>query len=166
MENMTEDGNPYGAGRYRFMRSSEDRSAMMWGNMTRYDQTSNRWVESFGCGYNCARDGVASAEADEFDIMDFHREHPRIHCRESFFELEYGDTRELVAYAFFFVQEYAGRQTRYFSCSFSDISIQEANEYIAALEEWHHTGALNVGLYHGEPQYGPWKTHRYDHEYE
>ncbi len=164
MENMTEYGNPYGAGRYRYMRSSEEHDAMMWEDRMKYDHTYNRWIETFGCGYDCGRDGVASMEADEFDLMDFHCEHPLMNCRESFYELTYGDTKESLTYAFFFVQEYVGRQTRDFCFSFSELSMQEANEYIAALEEWHRTGELNVGPYRGEPQYDPWENHRYARE--
>ena len=144
-------------GRYKYMRSSEKPIGMLKGKKADYNQECNCWFESFGGGFCCWRDARALQEADDFDLMEFHHKRPYINCKESFFELEYGKTEDTVSRAFFFLQEYAGRKDRSFSFCLYDISLQEANEHIAALEEWHCTGELNVGPYSGIPEYEPWK---------
>ena len=94
------DGNLYDVGRYRYTRSSEDRKTMMGENAS-FISACNRWFESFGCGYTCERDGRASIEADDWDLMEFHYEHPFVNCKEAFFELTYGNTEDSVSRAFF-----------------------------------------------------------------
>lgn len=151
-----EYGNPNGAGRYRYIRSSEDKNAMMYRKQAEFDLLSGRWFEQFGCGYAHWRDGKASCEADDIDQEDFHYEHPNITCKESFYEIEYGNTRDEAAYAFFFMAECEGRKIRDFAFSCNDITMAEVNEYISALEDWHRTGEFNAGQYRGIPQYDPW----------
>lgn len=170
MENMKEiyldeededdvDGNLYDVGRYRYTRSSEDRDAMMGENAS-FISACNRWFESFGCGYTCERDGRASMEADDWDLTDFHYEHPLVNCKEAFFELTYGNTEDSVSRAFFFLQEYVGQKNRTFDFCLYDISLQEADDYIAAIEKWHCTGEFNIGPYSGLPAYTPWRQHQ------
>lgn len=149
-------GNPYGAGRYRYSRSSEDCEAMLLGDDAEFNGKYNRWFEYMGCGYACSRDGQAMMEADEIDMWDFHTENPQVNCREGFFDLEYGDTDKDVAFAFIYLTEYEAGKHRSFSFSLADISMSEMEKYIAAIETWHGTGKFNIGQYHGIPAYDSW----------
>lgn len=157
MDNMIEFGNPYGAGRYGYIRSAEDSEAMMSGTEARFDSDHNRWFEYMGCGYACGRDGQALQEADDYDLYYFHKDHPKINCKESFHDLEYGNTRNEVAYAYFLLMEYVGNKHRTFSFHLENITMQEAKEYIAAVESWHCTGELNIGPFSSCPCYGHWE---------
>ena len=157
MSNKKEIGNPYGAGRYSYTRSSTDSGAMLLDDQARFDPKSNRWFEHMGCGYACERDGIALQEADDADLYDFHRDNPKINCRESMYDLQYGDTRAEVAHAFFLLMEYAGGKYRSFYFGLDDVSMQEMEKYIAAVENWHSTGELNIGPHHGCPNYGDWE---------
>ena len=152
-------GNPYGAGRYRYIRSSQDSNALFLGKEAGFDPEYNLWIEYMGCGYACWRDGKALTEADEIDLYEFHRKHPRINCRESYIDYEYGNTRDEVAYAFVCLTEYRGTMDRCFSFSLTDIPLQEVEKYIDAMERWHRTGEFNVGPYNGSPAYDPWEKH-------
>ena len=149
-------GNPRGAGRYRYTRSSQDSNALFLGKEAGFDPEYNLWIEYMGCGYACWRDGKALTEADEIDLYEFHRTHPLINCKESYIDYEYGNTRDEVAYAFVCLTEYRGTMHRCFSFSLTDVSLQEVEKYIDAIEMWHRTGEFNVGPYSGSPAYDPW----------
>lgn len=156
MDNIIENGNPYGAGRYCFTRSSETSEAMMLGDEAQFDLTCYRWFEYMGCGYAHWRDGKAFQEADDMDLYYFHKEHPAINCRESSYDLEYGNTRDEVAYASFLLMEYVDTRHRFFSFDTENITMAEAMKYVDAIEDWHRTGELNAGPYHGCPEYSSW----------
>lgn len=146
-------------GRYKYMRSSETSISMLKGKKADYNEKYNRWFESFGGGFAGWSDARAMQEADDLELAELHYMQPNMNCKESFFELEYGETKGSVLRAFFFLQEYTGCKDRDFGFCLYDISLQEANEYIAAIEKWHCTGELNIGPYHGLPAYGPWRKH-------
>lgn len=158
MNNKKENGNPYGAGQYGYTRSSGNSEAMIFGTAATFDETCGRWFEYMGCGYACVRDGIALQEADDADLYYFHRDNPTISCRESMYDLQYGDTREDVSYGFIFLAEYEATRFRTFSFSVDDISMHDMNEYIDAVEKWHITGEFNVGPYNGIPEYRPWEA--------
>ena len=158
MDNKKEIGNPYGAGRYGYTRSSKDSEAMLFGTEARFEAECGRWFEYMGGGYACWRDGKALQEADDADLYYFHRDNPEIECRESMYDFEYGDTRDDVSHAFFYIAEYEKNRYRTFSFSLDDISRQEMNEYIEAMEKWHVTGEFDAGPYRGIPNYGPWEA--------
>ena len=145
------------AGRYCWTRSSEDPKAMMRGKRADFNSKVGRWFESMGCGYACWRDGKYFQEEDIMSIDDFHDSHPNITCRESCYDLEYGDTEDDVRYAWFYLEEYEGKKHRTFDISMLDIPMSTAEEYIAAIEEWHRTGEFNIDQYHGCPNFSPWR---------
>jgi hypothetical protein len=156
MNTEIEFGNPRGAGVYGYIRSAEDSDFMMLGEEARYDSDSNRWFEYMGCGYACWRDGKALQDADDFDLQYFHDAHPRMRCRESFHELEYGNTRDDVSHALFLLMEYDKSKSRTFSFNLDNVTMAQAKEYIAAVEEWHITGDLRIGALTFSPCCGPW----------
>ena len=158
MVEKKKSGNPQGAGMYCAIRSSEDSAAMLLGDRAEFDIQCSRWFEYLGCGYECWRDGKYQQEADDADLYSFHRDHPEITCRESMYDFQFGDTEDVVSYAFMFLAEYEEKRVRMFSFSLGDISCQEMNEYIKALKKWHATGELNVGPYSGVPKYRPWEA--------
>ena len=150
-------GNPYGAGRYGYIRSSKNSKFMILGDEAKYEPEFNMWFEYMGCGYACWRDGKALQEADEIDLYLFHDKHPKINCKESFYDFEYGNTRNDVAYALFILTEYKGTLYRTFHFNLQNITLQKSKEYIAAIEAWHHTGELNVDSFNGIPQFSFWR---------
>jgi hypothetical protein len=149
-------GNPYGAGFYTFIRSAEDSAWMMMGDEARFDSASNTWFEYMGCGYACERDGIGLQEADEIDMYHFHKEHPQMKCRETFFDLVYGRTRDEVALGLFVLTEYDGAKSRSFSFDLKDVTLAQAKEYVALVEAWHATGELCLGPLKCNPCQGPW----------
>lgn len=150
-------GNPYGAGRYGEMRSSKDSKALVLGEEAGFDPDYNLWYEYSGCGYCCERDGIALQEQDAIELSLFHQEYPQMVCKESQFDLTYGDTRDDVSYIYFCLKEREGGMMRTFSFSLNDITMQEANEYIEAMKMWHRTGKFNIGPYNSIPKYDPWE---------
>ncbi len=149
-------GNPYGAGFYTYIRSAENSDWMMMGADARFDADSNTWFEYMGGGYACWRDGKALQEADELDMDDFHSEHPEMKCRESFFDLEYGETRDDITDGLFILAEYDGAKHRSFSFNLKDVTLTQAKEYVALVEAWHTTGELHLGPLSCNPCQGPW----------
>lgn len=149
-------GNPHGAGFYNYIRSAEDSDWMMMGEEARFDADSNTWFEYMGCGFACERDGIGLQEADEIDMYLFHKEHPQMKCRETFFEFVYGNTRDEVSCGLFVLTEYDGAKHRSFSFNLKDISLAQAKEYVALVEEWHATGELHLGPLSCRPCQGPW----------
>ena len=157
MDNKKEIGNPYGAGRYGYIRSSEDCEAMILGRKACFELSCNRWIEHIWRGYACWRDGKAELEWDGLYRDEFLEEHPLISYMEAFYELEYGNTRDEVATAWFCLKDRKGKKHRAFHFEISNVSMQEFDEYIAALKKWHMTGELNIGAYTGVPEFGPWQ---------
>jgi hypothetical protein len=49
---------------------------------------------------------------------------------------------------------------RTFDFDLSKISMKEFEAYLAAIEEWHRTGELNIGPYKGVPNYDRWYQNR------
>lgn len=146
-------------GRYQYIRSSKDKTAMMCEPQAKFDNCNNRWFERFGCSYTCWRDGKALFEADEYDLQGFHMNHRRINCKESFYEIEYENKGSDIAYGYFCLTEYVGRQHRCFYFNFHNLTAEEFAAYISAVEDWHLSGELNIGPYSGLPAYEPWKKH-------
>lgn len=157
MDNKKEIGNPYGAGRYGYIRSSEDCDALISGRDARFELSCNRWIEHIWCGYACWRDGKANQEWDDLYRAEILENHPSITFMEAFYELEYGDTRDQVANAWFLLEDHKANRHRFFDFEINNVSMQEFEEYIGALENWHMTGELNAGPYTGVPMFGPWK---------
>lgn len=152
-----EYGNPYGAGRYGYIRSSKDNSYLFLGDEAGFDPEYNLWYEYIGCGYACERDGIALQEADDMDLFYLYKEYPDMTCKESHYDFTYGNTRDEVSWASFSLTEHEGGKKRTFYFHLENISMLEAKEYVAALEKWHRTGELNIGPYNGSPTYNPWE---------
>ena len=146
MTNTLEFGNPYGAGRYLTIRSSTDVNAMTCGSKAPFDANCGRYFEYYGGGYSCGRDGQAFQEQDDIDIETFKAEHPGAHYRETHYDFVYGNTREEVADAFFYLHEYAGYKYRGTGFSLDDLSMEEAMAYAGLLEDWHRTGNIDARL--------------------
>ena len=157
MDNNKKNGNPYGAGRYGYIRSSEDCDALISGRDARFELSCQRWIEHIWCGYACWRDGQADQEWEDLYRDKFSKEHPLITYKEAFYEFEYGDTRDRVDNAWFFLEEHKEHQKRFFEFEINNVSMCEFEEYIAAIERWHMTGELNIGPYEGIPTFGPWE---------
>ncbi len=157
MEDKEEIGNPYGAGRYGYIRSSEDCDALISGRNARFELSCNRWIEHIWCGYASWRDGKADQEWDDLFRDEFRQKHPLINYKEVFYELEYGDTRDQVPYAWFLLEECEGNKNRWFNFGVNNVSMQDFEEYIAALERWHMTGELNIGPYNVSLSFSPWR---------
>lgn len=151
-------GNPYGAGRYCYIRSSMDSSCLFLGNEAGFDSEYNLWYEYIGCGYACERDGIALQEADDIDLYHLHKEYPEMICKESHYDFTYGDTRDEVSWASFSLTECEGGRERTFYFDLENISMLEAKEYVSAIEKWHRTGEFNIGPYRGIPSYTAWRT--------
>lgn len=124
---------------------------------TLYNEKYKRWFESWECAYACGHDGDAFMEADGIDLMLFYDEHPLIKCRESFYDLVYGNTRDEATETMFLLIEYVGNQYREFSFDLENIAIQDVNKYIAAIKNWHYTGEFTIGEFSGPPVYEHWK---------
>lgn len=150
-------GNPYGAGRYGIIRSSLNSNAMIAGEDAEYNAEYSRWFEYRGCGYACEEDGWALEEQDDLEIADFHNNHPTIKCRETYFEMTYGNTREEIATAHFLLLEYSGKLHRDFSFDLTDVSVESVKECVDSVEAWHCTGELKMGNFSTRPCDGPWK---------
>ena len=151
-----EIGNPYGAGRYGYIRSSEDREALLSDENVEYDASSKRWFEHIWCGYACGRDGIAFQEWDELELDAFYKERPHVNYREGYYDFQYGFTRKRISEVFFILKEKKGSKDRTFSFQLKRISMKKFEEYLAAIEEWNRTGELNIGPYKGVPNYDRW----------
>lgn len=149
-------GNPHGAGRYGYIRSSEDREALISGESAQYDTDSKRWFEYIQCGYACGRDGIASQEWDDLYLDEFYKERPQADFREAYYDFRYGFTRRRISDVIFILKEKQGNRHRTFDFDLSKITMKEFEEYLTAIQEWHRTGELNIGVYKGVPHYDRW----------
>lgn len=153
-----ECGNPYGAGRYGFIRSSKDWQALIRGKEAEFRPESNRWFEHIYCCYSCWRDGQADLEFDGEARDKFDEEHSLANYMEAFYELEYGDTRNQVAEVSFHLSEHEGPKYREFHFDLKDISKDQLEECFVAIEKWQCTGKLELWHFSTYPCVGPWKT--------
>lgn len=96
----------------------------------------------------------------DYDGMERH-EHDRKLKTESykdvFYYLQYGDTRDQVAYVEFFMSEYEGSGKREFDFTLENISMQQFDACIAAIENWHYSGELVLGDFSTYACPGPWR---------
>ena len=159
-EEYEEDGNPSGAGRYGFIRSSEDCEALIRGKNAEFRPESNRWFEHIYCGYACWRDGQAELEYDDIEREEFHKEHPQIHYKEAFYDFQYGDTWDSVATASFWLEEREGPMYREFHFNVKDITRKQLDECFTAIENWQCTGELILWHFSTFPCTGPWRKHQ------
>lgn len=150
--------NPYSAGRYGAMQSSEDRDALFTGCCAKYDTASNLWFKDYWCGYSCLHNGKESMEWYFDDKNEFYRNRPHACYKESFYNLVYGETQTQIDYVVFDLEEVQGEKYRAFSFDLENTTMQEFEEYLAAMEKWHRTGELNIGPYKGVPHYEPWQN--------
>lgn len=150
--------NCCGAGRYGFIRSSENWEALIRGKEAEFRPEADRWYEHIYCGYASWRDGDADLEWVGMSRDQFKKEHPLIRYREAFYDFQYGKTRTQVAFASFWLKEYEGPKYRKFDFNLKDITMQQMEEYLTALESWSLSGELNVGPYSGIPAYKAWKS--------
>ena len=153
-------GNPHGAGRYGYIRSSEDHGALIAGEKARYDADSKRWFEYIQCGYACGRDGIASQEWDDLYLDEFYKSRPQVSYREAYYDFQYGFTRNQISDVMIILKEKQSDRHRTFDFDLSKISMKEFEAYLAAIEEWHRTGELNIGPYKGVPNYDRWYQNR------
>lgn len=151
-----EFGNPRGAGRYGYIRSSEDCDALITNEDAQYDTNSKRWFEHIHCGYACGRDGIASQEWDDLYLDEYYKERPEANFREAYYDFQYGFTRKTISEGMFILKERLGGRHRTFDFDVSRITMAEFEAYISAIEEWHRTGELNIGPYKGVPHYDRW----------
>ena len=151
-----EYGNPYGAGRYGYIRSSKNCKALIRGKNAQFNSEHNRWFEHIRCAYTCWRDGRAEQEYDDMYRDQLEKKRPLISYREAFYELEYGNSRDEVASMMVILTDCTKGNHRSFHFDLDNITMHEAQEYIDALENWSYTGELNIGPYRGIPAYGPW----------
>lgn len=151
-------GNPYGAGRYGFIRSSEDWKALIRGKEAEFRIESGRWFEHNYCCYSCWRDGQADLEFDGVARDEFDKEHPLTNYMEAFYELEYGDTQDQISEVSFHLSEHEGPKYREFHFDLKDITEDQLEECFAAIEKWHCTGELELWHFSTYPCIGQWKT--------
>lgn len=155
MDNMELD-NPYSAGQYGAIQSSEDRDALFTGDDSKFDTASNRWFEDYWCGYSCRHNGRESIEWYYDDRAEFYSKRPQACYKESFYDLVYGETRNQIADVMFVLTETQGEKYRFFRIHLENITMKEFEEYWTAMENWHRTGKLNIGPYQGVPNYSHW----------
>ena len=153
-------GNPHGAGRYGYIRSSEEREALISDESAQYDTDSKRWFEYIQCGYACGRDGIASREWDDLYLDEFYKSRPQVSYKEAYYDFQYGVTRNRISDVMIILKEKQGDRHRTFDFDLSKISMKEFEAYLAAIEEWHRTGELNIGPYKGVPNYDRWYPNR------
>jgi hypothetical protein len=117
---------------------------MMSGEAAQFDEEQGIWIEYTVCDYGCYRDGKALQEADELDLEAFHRTHPQMQCKESFYDLEYGKTGDDVLSVFWILTEYENGKCRTFSFGMDHTTMQEFRSCQEAVEAWHRTGNLDL----------------------
>ena len=151
MENNT------GKGRYFYMRSSEDRAAACCWGEPEYDEKSERWYESCGCGFACYRDGIALQEDTDLGVEQFNNAHPQIKVKETTFELIYDDdTKQTSEITVVLVERDKGR-TRSYSFTVEHASPQRVDEIIEGIRCWHCSGELHIGDFSCYPCSGAWR---------
>lgn len=89
---------------------------------------------------------------------DFDHKHLYTICKETYYHFTYGNTREEIAEGRILLIEKNKDKNRTFSIELNKILLQEWNEYVTAVENWHRTGERNIGSYQGIPNYEPWKN--------
>lgn len=157
MNSELEFGNPDGAGRYGYIRSAKDYNDLISGKDARFDAESKRWFEHIYCGYACWRDGKASQEFDGVFLDEFEKEHPQAWYKEVFYDFQYGDTRDHVSLAIFWLTENEGEKYRDFTFELKDTTMKRLEECLVAVEKWHCTGELAFDDFSFTPCYGQWK---------
>ncbi len=152
-------GNPYGAGGFGFIRSATSKRSLVYKEIAEYNPRCNKWFEYITYGCSCGADCDYEGDWYALDRDDFDRKHPRIVYKEAYYRFTYGDTRDEVAEAMILLIDHNKGKSRMFSFNLENITKQEFQEYFEAIENWHCTGELNIGPYHGLPAYGPWRKH-------
>ena len=150
-------GNPYGAGRYGFIRSAENCEFLIRGKKAEFRPESNRWFEHISCGYACWRDGDAELEYDAAAREDLYKKYPQMSYKEVFYNFEYGETRDCVACASFWMEEVEKAMYREFHFDLEDITVQQLEECFAAIENWHDTDEFQLWHFALHPCTGPWR---------
>ena len=144
-------------GRYRIIRSSEDENAMLYWNMPEFDKSCGRWFESCGCGFCSWRDCQAFQEADDMEMAMFHADHPDICVRESFCEIKYGETHEIIENISYLLIDYRGTKHRSFSFDINHVSKDELTEWEAAVRNWHATGEVKTEHFACHSMHWAWR---------
>lgn len=148
---------PYGAGGFGFIRSSKKKKALPYKESAEWDKESQRWFEYVQGAFSCGADEDAEEDWYALDRQDYDCRHPHIAYKEAYYHFRYGKTKAEVAEAIFHLIEKNGNMDRTFRFNLDNVSMQELEEYITAIEGWHRTGKLNIGNFSGEPKFGPWK---------
>ena len=134
-------------GSYRFIRSAQDKNAMIGWNELTYDNEYKRWFESTGYGFCDWDDASAFQEADEIEMIDFRSAHPECAVRESFWQIICGEDDVVAERALFVLEEYESGEHHAYDYIVDDIPLEELERWKKAVYDWHITGVLKMGAF-------------------
>ena len=134
-------------GSFRFIRSAKDKNAMIGWHKKEYDETSNRWFESTGCGFCDWDDARALQEADEIEMMDYRATHPEYAVRESFWQITCGEDDVVAEQVLVVLEEYENGEHHAYDYIVDDIPLEELERWKKAVYDWHITGVLKMGAF-------------------
>ncbi len=143
-------------GRYGYIRSSEDKNAMLDADSAYYNVDNNRWFEHIGCEYSRGMD--VDKEHKEIDhlIMDFVNSSPHLTHKETGYTLDYNSAGDRVVSGHFHLVEYNNCKCREFLFFVRDLSMDEAEEYITAVIDWHYSDRFELNRLAFFPCRGAW----------
>ena len=144
-------------GCYGYIRSSEDKRAMLYDDFTIYDEEDDLWFEHICREYERYQDSVEQRRNDENTITTFARDNPKLSHKEVFYTLDYNSTGDRVECGRFMLTEYKDGKIREFLLWVRDISMEEVQKYMDAAIVWHYTDRFEIGQLAFFPCRGPWK---------
>lgn len=153
MNNTDYLNNP---GRYGYIRSSEDKNAMLDPDSAYFDAENNRWFEHIGCEFQCFMDIAERRRNDEKTIRAFAESNHALVHKEVCYAFDYNSTGDKVESGEFFFTEYENGKYRDFVLYVDDLSLEQAQEYIHAAIDWHYSDRFAIGRLAFFPCSGPW----------
>ena len=143
-------------GRYYFIRSSENKEAVMCWQEPEYSEEYKRWFESVGCGFASADDGDALIETDDLSMNMYAADFREDQYKESFCEMYYERSEVLFAEILVVLMEYDNKKSRSFSFEIKHADKKKIDEIEEAIYRWHGTGTLSFGDFVSDHCCGAW----------